>query len=690
MFAVLVPIRVCRVLALCVFVGACGHSAPPATAGPRPCTSPTWTTLDLLVGQPGGSGWVDGALVAAHFADPWTFAGDAQGHLYVADGMTIRAIDVAAGTVTTVAGAYGQVGNADGAGTQARFNGPSGLAFANGELYVTDTENHAIRKFDVQSGRVTTVAGVSGQAGSTDGVGPAALFREPEGLALDGDGNLFIADTDNNTIRSLALASNTVTTIAGIAGQAGAADGVGTAALFNKPKAMTFDGAGNLYVVDSFNKSIRKLELATGTVSTLTTFGTPSGGPVPQGVATDGSTILVSVAGGGALVDNRVVRVAADGTVTPVAGGASMQGFIDGPGASARFDGPAGLWNDDAGTLYVADEANFAIRAIDDATSVVSTFAGANSTGSADGIGPQARFSSPQGLAADDQTAYVADTNDDTIRKVVLATREVTTLAGEVGQAKTTDGALIDARFNQPQGLALDSVAQLLYVADTHGQAVRRIDLASGTVSTLSPSPAPGETFQGFTTPSGLALDAGRLFVTDYTDDVVMAIDLPRNQISTLAGMSGAPGRADGVGSKAAFYGPIGIAADGRGNLYVVDDLNQTIRKIVVATATVSTLAGRPVTPGSADGVGGDAYFHYPFGVSANCAGDVYVTDTSNGVVRHIDASTGAVTTMIGVPGAVGVREGPLPAQISQPFATTLTPSGNLLFVSENALLVAH
>jgi len=367
-----------------------------------------------------------------------------------------------------------------------------------------------------------------------------------------------------------------------------------------------------------------------------------------------------------------------------------MPGFIDGVGADARFNGPAGLWNDGAGTVYVADNGNYVVRAIAVATATATTYAGADSMGSADGIGVAARFNSPQGLAADDHTAYVADTKNDTIRSVALATGEVMAIAGGTGKPDIVDGTLGDARFNQPQGLALDSLHQTLYVADTGNRRIRRIDLAAGTVTTLTFAPAPGETFGGFNAPSGLALDQDRLFVTDYSDDRVLAIDLAKGQISTLAGTAGTPGRADGAGPGAAFYGPLGVAADGRGNLYVADDLNETVRKIIIATGTVSTLAGQPATPGYGDGVGSAARFHYPFGVSADCAGDVFVSDTFNNVVRRVDASTGAVTTVIGVVGAAGVRTGALPAQISQPYALALTPSGELLAASENAVLLAH
>jgi sugar lactone lactonase YvrE len=657
---------------LWVCATACSDAAKPQSLSPK------LTRLDIVAGQPGGPGWVNGTLAAAHFSDPWAIASDGHEHLYVAEGFTVRTIDVAAGQVTTLAGVYNQPGGTDGVGAQASLNLPSGLAFDAGQLYVADTENHLLRRIDVQSGSVTTIAGSSGP-GAVDGTASDASFREPEGLALDGARNLYIADTDNNTIRMLSRASGAVTTVAGTAGMAGAADGVGAAALFNKPRALTIDTSGNLYVADSSNNSVRKIATDTASVSTLVTFDS-----TPQGLAVDGGDLLVS------LYDTRVVRVAADGTTTTVAGAAGVQGFIDGAGGDARFGSPAGLLNDGAGTLYVADNRNAAIRAIALNGPVVSTYAGVQSSGSSDGRSTQARFFAPKGLATDGSTIYVADTSNDAIRKISLATGEVTTLTGTIGQAGLFDGALADARFNQPQALALDVAAQKLYVADTLNRSIRVVDLGADSVATLTYSPTAGSTLRGFDAPSGLVLEQGQLFVTDYTDDVVVAIDLKRSQISTLAGQYGVPAGTDGVGSQAGFYGPLGIASDGRGNLYVADSFNHTIRKIEIVTAAVSTLAGEAGVRGRSDGIGAAAHFSSPNGVTANGSGDLFVTDLLNNTVRHIDTSSGAVTTVIGTASATGVLLGPLPAQLTQPSALELTPSGTLLVVSENAVLLAH
>jgi DNA-binding beta-propeller fold protein YncE len=671
----------CRVLALCIWAVGCGdspRSVPPRSC-PDVCSPPRLTRLDLLAGQPGGPGWVDGALVAAHFADPWNIAGDGQGHLFVTDGETIRAVDVTTGTVTTLAGVFRQIGAADGVGAQATFNTPTGLVYTNGTLYVVDTENDTIRKIDVQSATVTTVAGMPGQVGAVDATGTDARFSAPDGLAIDASGNLYIGDAENHSIRKFDVQSGAVTTVAGTNQLPGNADGAGTAALFNKPKGLTIDDAGNLYVLDSHNRSIRKFDPLTAIVSTVASLGV-----LPLGLSIDSGNLIAS------LSDDRVVRVATDGTITTLAGGANAPGFVDGIGADARFDSPAGLFNDRAGTLYVADEFNGAIRAMTFADVTVRTFAGAKSTGDADGTSAIARFAAPQGLAADNDTVYVADTDNDTIRKVALASGKVTTLAGGAGHPDRADGALVDARFNHPHGLALDPAAQLLYVADTNNRSIRRIDIRAGTVSTLAYSVPPGDTFTGFDAPSGLALTSGHLFVTDYSDHAVVAIDLQKARASTFAGQFGVGGHSDGGGTSASFYGPLGICGDGHGNLYVADDLNGTVRKIEIASATVSTLAGQAGMQGDGDGIGADARFHDPIDLAADGRGDLFVSDLLNDTVRHVDVSNGTVTTVIGTTAASGVLLGPLPARLTKPSALALVPSGGLLVVSENAILVAH
>jgi sugar lactone lactonase YvrE len=635
----------------------------------------------VLAGQPGGRGYVDGTLVAAHFQEPWEIAGDGASTLFVADSNVIRSLDRVTGMVTTLAGSYGHPGASDGVGTKATFSLPSGFAFANGILYLSDTENLTIRQIDVASRTVTTIAGTPGARGMTDGPAASALFGEPEGIALDDSGHLYISDTDNNLIRVLDLSTRMVSTLAGGGPNVSAlSDGVGTAAAFYRPKAMRMDSAGNLYVADAFNTAIRKIVPSTATVTTLAVFQS-----LPQGLAVEGNGLLVSLQEGG---DNRIVRLSSDGTVTTVAGSMTTSGFADGVGGAALFNSPAGMYGDGSGNVYIADSGNFAVRKMTLTSAAVATYAGAVSVGSSDGTGTQARFSAPQGLAVDDTTAYVADTGNDTIRAIELATGKVTTLAGAVGQTGHVDGPLSKARFDGPQGLALDTTAQMLYVSDALNRAVRRIDLGKGVVSTLSYTYGSG--FSSLDGPSGMALDGTHLFVADSEDDDVVDVDLQKGQISLVAGQFDTAGTGDGIGAKAAFYTPTGLTADGLGNVYVVDNQASTVRKIVLASARVSTIAGSPNMASYADGVGAKASFAKPFGATANDLGDLFVSDTSNNAVRHVRLSDDTVTTVIGLPAVPGVSLGPLPAQLTLPSAVALTPKGSLLVVSENSVLIAH
>ena len=202
---------------------------------------------------------------------------DAAGNVYVADASndTIRKI-TPAGVVTTLAGSPGQTGSADGTGSAARFYSPRGVAVdAAGNVYVADTFNDTIRKI-TPAGVVTTLAGTAGQSGSADGTGSAARFDDPDGVAVDGAGNVYVADSAT-TRSARSRPAGVVTTLAGTAGQAGSADGTGSAARFNDPDGVAVDAAGNVYVADTSNDTIRKITPA-GVVTTLAGIA----GPVRQ------------------------------------------------------------------------------------------------------------------------------------------------------------------------------------------------------------------------------------------------------------------------------------------------------------------------------------------------------------------------------------------------------------------------
>jgi sugar lactone lactonase YvrE len=240
--------------------------------------------VSTLAGSAGTTGSVDGTGGAAQFNTPQALIADVSGNVYVADtgNNTIRKI-TSAGVVSTMAGTAGASGSSDGTGPAAQFNSPQGIVIdASGNLYVADTGNNVIRMI-TPAGVVTTVAGTAGVSGGADGVGAAAQFTTPIGLTIDSTGNIYIADSNNYTIRVFAPTTGGVTTLAGAAGQAGFSDGTGVDARFNVPTGVALDSVGNLYVVDSFFRTIRKITPA-GVVTTIA--GVPGArgvelGPLP-------------------------------------------------------------------------------------------------------------------------------------------------------------------------------------------------------------------------------------------------------------------------------------------------------------------------------------------------------------------------------------------------------------------------
>ena len=288
--------------------------------------------------------------------------------------------------VSTLAGSTS--GYTDGTGTSAKFFNPIGVAVDGaGNVYVADLYNHRIRKITA-SGVVSTLAG-SGTSGYTDGTGTSAQFKYPSGVAVDGAGNVYVADRVNHRIRKITT-SGVVSTLAG-SGTSGYTDGTGTSAQFKSPRGVAVDGAGNVYVADQENHRIRKIT-ASGVVSTLA-----------------GSTY----------------------------------GYADGTGTSAKFDSPIGVAVDGAGNVYVADQDNHRIRKIT-TSGVVSTLAG-STHGYTDGTGTSAQFKYPTGVAVDGAgNVYVADQYNHRIRKITLS-------AGSAETTETITANVCDS-YTSPSG----------------------------------------------------------------------------------------------------------------------------------------------------------------------------------------------------------------------------------------------
>ncbi|MGD0016744.1 MAG: NHL repeat-containing protein [Verrucomicrobiia bacterium] len=346
----------------------------------------------------------------------------------------------------TIAGLAAHSGGTDGTNSAARFNGPDYLAMDSaGNVYVSDFGNDTIRKIATVGTNwvVSTVAGLTDNPGSADGTNSAARFSYPNGVAVGTNGNVYVADWSNNTIRAIApIGTNwVVSTIAGQVGVSGHADGTNAASQFSGPSGVAVDTNGNIYVGDFFNSTIRKI--------------------APVGTNWVASTI---------------------------AGLALNTGSADGTNSVARFNGPNDVAVDTNGNVYVADWANSTIRKIAPVGTnwIVSTIAGlALNTGSADGTNSDARFNGPTGVAVDSSgNVYVADAGNNTIRKITPVDTNwvVSTIGGLAGVGGSTDGIKSNARFYYPRAVAVDTNGNV-YVADTGNNTIRQGVLPSNALT---------------------------------------------------------------------------------------------------------------------------------------------------------------------------------------------------------------
>lgn len=609
-------------------------------------------TFSTLAGTPGTVvNSQDGNGAAAQFDAPRGIAVDRAGNLYVADTLnnTIRKISPS-GDVVTLAGTPGQGGFANGAGAVARFNEPFGVAVDDaGTLYVADASNNAIRKV-TSAGVVSTLAG-GGVAGSSDGTGTAARLDEPRGIALDSDGTLYVADYDNHLIRKITTAG-VVTTLAGQADQAGNADGIGTAASFRSPTGIAVDSAGVVYVADTGNRSIRRITAA-GVVTTLTLSGTALS--EPRGVAVS-SAGVITVADYGT---HTIRAIATNGSISTVAGVVGLPGTTDGSGAAARFHFPSGVALTTTGVIYVADTDNDTIRAIASSGAVTTAAGQAGRASTADGQGADARFDDPFAAAVDaDGVVYVADSAAHVIRRIT-PDGAASTYAGSPGSFGSADGTGAAARFYSPFGVAVDA-AGTVYVADSFNHTVRKITAGGVVTTLAGSAQSGGQTdgtgtAARFDQPFGIAVDgSGNVYVSDATANTIRKITAA-GVVSTLAGRARTPGSADGTGTNAEFSVPYGVAVDTTGTVFVVDHGNHTIRRITSA-GVVTTLAGTAGSAGSTDGTGATARFRYPSGVAVDRSGNVFVADTDNHAIRQITPA-GEVTT-VGGAGSPGSTDG--------------------------------
>ena len=549
--------------------------------------------VTTIAGQVGARGSGDGPGVTARFFGPSGLTADGAGGVYVADSLnnTIRRI-TASGVVTTIAGgeineitALPTRGYADGTGRSALFstgfavtsiaNGP--LITANygaltmaldsqGNLYVADTLNHVIRKIS-SAGGVTTLAGSPGTSGSVNGVGGDAQFSSPYGVAVDSAGNVYVADAGNNTLRKV-TPGGSVSTFAGRDGSnAGNLDGNGADARFISPSGVTIDGAGNVYVADTNNHTIRKISSA--------------------------------------------------GTVTTLAGAAGSKGSSDGIGLKARFNGPTGIAVNSAGTVFVADTVNGTIRRIS-AAGVVSTIAGlAGSSGAVDGTGNAVRFTTPYGVAIDGAgNIFIADSGNNTVRKGIVSSAGTVTIQTQpktqfvnvttpvlfTVEASSTTAPTYQWRKNNVNVVGATAATYAIAAAQNSDEANYTVVVTSGSVSVTSSAAVlqvyPASIFIPplilIAQPLAQSIRAGEsaTFVVEVVGSATPSFRWQKNEVDIVGATSSSYSIASATSADAGTYRVVVSAGGDIQNSLSVDlSLSATGTAPVITTQPVSRLA---------------------------------------------------------------------------------------------------
>ena len=625
------------------------------------------TIVSTLVGEVPQREWVDGPGAVATFQGPHDLAVDAQGTVYLADSRVVRKI-TPAGVVSTLAGeAPGRVARhhgslvrmewenydpRDGRGPAARFSRIRAITVTpDGTVFVSDEGAQTIRRVSPQ-GDVTTLAGQKDVEGHADGPGSRASFNNPAGVVVDAQGNVFVADCYNHTIRKITPAG-LVSTYAGLAEESGHADGPRTQARFNRPASLAFAPDGGLYVHDWSSHTIRRIS-PQGEVTTW--GGTPNNvkpGKGPGAALRFGyhHSLAIDHTGHLYIIQDpsgiRRIRLR-DGAEQPYAGTPEGRGHVDAATPTeARFNFPSAVATGPDGSVYVADLQNHAVRKISP-QGVVSTLAGRNPDPRFNNPNDRKRFSNPSGVAIDQQgNLYVADGGNSVVRRVSPA-GEVSTWAGQHSQHGFADGPAGEAKFDAPANVALGPNG-VLYVVDAGSSTLRKIT-PEGAVSTVAGQPGQPGDRNGparkaqLAQPNTVAVAPdGTLFVTDRQTGAVRRLS-PAGQVSTFVkgwrqGYVGPLSNAARLvpEASAVAVGPDGTVYAYQGALYKYSPAGRA-----------HLLAGDPTADsGFADGTGKQARFNMPGALLVDAQGNVYVADTGNHLIRRVSPQ-GEVTTVAG------------------------------------------
>ncbi len=672
----------------------------------------------------GGYSGDGGAATNAELFHPQYVSIDILGNLFFTDQANnrVRKVDTN-GIITTVAGNGTSGFSGDGrAATNAEINSATGVAMDSaGNLYIADSGNEVIRKVDT-NGIITTVAGNRAASYSGDGGSATnASLNNPMGIVADGRGAIYIADAANNRIRRVDV-SGLITTVAGNGTNGYSGDGsFATNAELGSASSVTLDSTGNLFLADTINERIREVNL-NGIISTvagngfrINGFRFPGeyggfggdGGAATNAELNSPMGVAVDCAGNCFISDYfnvRIRKVDTNGVITTIAGNGDYAfGGDGGPASRAQLKYTVDVAMDGQGRLFVVDSQTARIRKVD-TDGIITTLAGAVDAypfGPVGDGGPatNAFLFSPNGVVADGfGNVFIADTLNERIRKV-SPNGIITTLAGDgfssspiSGGYSGDGGPATNAELNLPIGAVVDSSGNI-FIADAQNRRVRKVD-TNGIITTFAGNGSAGIAGDGgpatnaqLNYPFRLAFDtAGNLFIDDSRQHIVRRVDT-NGIISTVAGTGSSGYTGDGgAATNAEINGPGAVAADGAGNVYIADEYQNVIRKVDdqgIITTVIGTgyfnLSGPE--PGGYSGDGGpaiDAELNVPCGLAVDGAGNLFIADDYNSCIRKVSVSGSLVLTL---PSASLANSGNYSVVISNPYGSVTSSVVNVTII---------
>ena len=559
--------------------------------------------------------------------------------------------------ITTVAGG----GVTDGLlAINSPVNHPSSIAVdASGNLYISDQLNHRIRKVNASTGIMSTIAGNGTSGFGGDGFAAInANLNSPKCITLDSSGNLYIADYGNNRIRKVNANTGIISTVAGNGTSGFSGDGgVATSAKLAYPYGVTIDGLGNLYIADLSNNRIRKVNASTGIISTI------------------------------------------------AGNGSSDSGGDGGAATNAGIQLPYGLAIDNSGNLFIAEPFKNRIRKVNSNTGIISTVTGTGSIGhfGDGGAATAANLWLPTGVAVDSSgNLFIADNDNNKIRKVNASTGIITTVAGTGGHDYLGDGIAATgagAGIIEPTGVVVNNSGDL-YISSF--SRILKVSASTGIISTVAGNGGTGG-YAGdggaantsfLNNPNGIVVDTlGNLFIADYNNHRIRKVNASNGLITTIAGTGNQGYSGDsGAANFATFRYPSSVALDRLGNLYIADKINHRIRKLNASTGIISSIAGSVSSTGfnygSYDGDGvlaTSTQLNMPTSITIDSSGGLYIADYKNQRIRKVNANTGIITTVAGngVYSYGGDSAAAINAYIFSPSGVTIDVSGNFYIADQ-------